>query len=238
MRPLLLCLFLPAVLVAQSTTWTAEADFNSRYLWRGIAYSKGPVFQPSFWVKHGNSTVSLWSNLVLNNEPKRGQFDQLFFTVSHELVFDRWRLEPAIQGYTWRGLRGESSATTAEVSVKLTRAIGPFRVVTSSTVDIASYRGAFIADAGLEWGRAARQWQLEASAITAWANSAFNRTYVGVDRNALNYLQFTVSATRKSKRGWYLRPHAEAAIVLSKEIARALNDRVLGNVGLAFGREF
>ena len=79
-RHLLLWLLPPASLWAKGTSWAAEVDFNSRYIWRGIAYSKGPVFQPAFSVTHSGFTVSIWSNMVLNNEPGRGRFDQVFFS--------------------------------------------------------------------------------------------------------------------------------------------------------------
>jgi hypothetical protein len=70
--------------------------------------------------------------------------------------------------------------------------------VTSGTVDVASFPGSFIGDAGAEWKHSVHQWQFESSATTAWANGVFNRTYIGLDRAAMNYLEFTLSATRKS----------------------------------------
>jgi hypothetical protein len=117
-RHLLLWLLPPASLCAKDTSWAAEADFNNRYIWRGIAYSKGPVVQPSFSLTHRGFTVSIWSNMVLDNEPGRGRFDQVFFSVSREFRLACWRFEPTIQGYWWQGLRGESTANTLELSAK------------------------------------------------------------------------------------------------------------------------
>jgi hypothetical protein len=232
-------LLLPISVRSQSTTsWGAEAEFNSRYLWRGIPYSKGPVFQPALWVTRGHTTVSIWSNMVLNNEPCRGRFDQLFFTVSRELQLGRWLFEPTLQGYTWQGLQDESNAKTVELSAKLSHRLGPVRLVTSHTIDIASFRGSFIADVGLVWKRPVHRWQVESSATTAWANHSFNSIYIGADRAALNYVQFTLSAERKSSHGWYIRPHADFVIILDSSIRRALDARTPAVAGLAVGREF
>ena len=237
MRPFRL-LLLPALLSAQNSSWGTEADFNSRYLWRGIAYSRGPVFQPAFWLTHRGTTVSVWSNMVLNHEPRRGRFDQLVFSLSREYELTRWRLEPTFQGYIWQGLQGDGTARTLELSVKASHPLGPLRFVTSHTLDIASYRGSLISDAGLEGRRLFHRWQFESSATAGWANGAFNRTYTGVDHATVNYLQFTVSATRKSTGGWYVRPHAEFVTTLSGSIRQALGNRALANGGVAFGREF
>lgn len=238
MRHLLLWLFLLGSLRAQNTTWGVEADFNSRYIWRGIAYTNGPVFQPSFWVTVRGTTVSMWSSMVLDNEAHRGYFDQLFFTVSRELGAGGWRIAPALQGYTWQGLGGESTANALELSGRLSHPLGPVYFVSTQTVDVASFRGAFIADAGVEWKRSARRWSFVSSATAALANYTFNRTYVGADHAGMNYLQFALSATRKSPGGWYVRPHVEVVTIVSDSVSRALGNRALANAGLAFGREF
>lgn len=158
MRRLLLCLLLAAGLPAQNTSWGAEADFNSRYVWRGLTYSRGPVFQPAFWVTRGRVTASLWSNMVLNHEPRRGQFDQVFFSATQERDQRGWKLEPTLQGYYWQGFRGESNAKTLELSFRASRPVGPLRFFTSHTVDIAGFPGSYIADAGLEGKK--RRWGL------------------------------------------------------------------------------
>lgn len=238
LRHVFLWLWLPASLWGQNTSWGAEADFNYRYLWRGIAYSKGPVFQPAFWVTHRGVTASVWSNMVLNHEPGRGRFDQVFFTVSREFACGGFRIEPAFQGYSWRGLNSEGTANTVEVAGKLSRELGPLRAVAGATFDVASFRRSFIGDAGLEWKHTAGQWRFDASGTTAWANRVFNRTYIGVDRSAMNYVQLAAAATRKSRTGWYVRPHAEIVTILQDPIRRELGYRVVANGGLAFGREF
>ena len=82
----LLCiagLLAPASAAAQSDTWGVEADVNTRYLWRGIPNSDGPVFQPYVWLTRAGTTVSAWSNMETGTGARPWEFDQLFFTASH-----------------------------------------------------------------------------------------------------------------------------------------------------------
>lgn len=236
MRRLLLCLLLPLGLPGQTNSWSAEADFNSRYVWRGLTYSRGPVFQPSFGVTRGRMTLSLWSNMALGQEPRRGHFDQLFFSVTGERDRQGWKLEPTLQGYYWQGFSGESNAKTLELSLRASRPAGPLRFFTSHTVDIAGFPGSYIADAGLEGKK--RRWGFtwEANGMAAWANATFNRHYVGVERRALNYVQWSVAAIKYSKHGWYVRPHAEFVVVTGAPIRRAVEDSNLLVGGIAIGR--
>lgn len=231
-------LLAPASAAAQSDTWGAEADVNARYLWRGIPNSEGPVLQPYAWLTRAGTTVSAWSNMETGTGARPWEFDQLFFTASHPRTLGRWRVEPTVQGYVWRGAPGEAAARTLELAASLSRPLGPLSLTTTGTLDVASYRGAFVADGGLQWASTARRWRLETSATLAWANRAFNRTYVGVDVAAVNYAQLSVAGTRTSASGWYLRPHAELVSTLNGDVRRALGARTRASVGLAAGREF
>jgi hypothetical protein len=136
-------------------------------------------------------TFSVWSNMVINNEPRRGQFDQVFFTGTSETNVSHWKMEPTVQGYYWQGFGGESNAKTLELSLRASRpVVGRLRFFTSHTVDIASFAGSYVADAGFEGKK--RLWGLdwEGNAMIAWTNATFNRTYVGVSAHALNYSQW------------------------------------------------
>lgn len=224
--------------LAQGTTWGVEGEVNARYLWRGIPYSNDPVFQPYAWVTRGRNTVSVWSNLEMGADVGDGRFDQVFFTATRTYDRGRWHFEPTLQGYTWRGLPGEPGAQTLELSHKLSRRIGVVNAVSTQTLDVASYRGSLVVDAGVEWNPTLRGWRVESSATAAWANRSFNRTYVGPDVRALNYTQLTLAGTRTSRGGWYVRPHAEIVLNVDDTVRRALEARTRANIGVAVGREF
>ena len=233
-----LVLLVTAPAFAQGTTWGVEGEVNTRYLWRGIPYSNDPVFQPYAWVTRGRNTLSVWSNLEMGSDVGDRRFDQVFFTATHVVERGRWRIEPTLQGYTWRGLPGEPGAKTLELANKLARKIGVVSAVSTQTIDIGSYRGSSVVDAGLEWNPVLRGWRVESSATAAWANRTFNRTYVGPDVRAFNYAQVSLAGTRAWRRGWYLRPHLDVVLNVDDQVREALGARTRANIGLALGREF
>src|SRR5262245_19688499 len=62
-------------------TYGFETDFNSRYVWRGIALSQGPVEQTTAWVSISGFTFYTWGNMAFKNGPQRGGFNQGEFSV-------------------------------------------------------------------------------------------------------------------------------------------------------------
>lgn len=215
-----------------------EIDVNSRYIWRGIDYSNGPVVQPYLWATWNTTTLTAWSSMPVSSEPGRGTFDQLFVSVSHEMAIGPWQFEPALQGYSWRGMMDETTTRTLELAGRLSRPLGPLLLTMSHAFDVTSYAGSWIADAGIAWERTTPRWQLEASLSTAWANGKFNRVYVGAPAPAVNNVQFTVAGTRYGRRGWYVQPHAEFVGITAPSVRRALEARTLMNAGISVGWTF
>lgn len=211
---------------------------TGRYVWRGQAYSRSPVVQPWASAAWNRTTFTLWSNMVLNNEPRRGRFDQLFYSATQQIDRGKWKVEPTLQGYHWQGLGGESDVTTLELSARISHPLGPARIVTSHTLDVARFPGAYGGDAGIEWRTKKRGWDWELSSLAAWANARFNRVYIGADRQAMNYAQVTAAATKQWKGGWYVRPHVEFVTTVSGVIRRAVESKNIFNGGVAIGREF
>ena len=161
---LALALGVPSMAGAQGGPRGVELDLNSRYLWRGIPYSDGPVLQPYVWLTVAGTEASVWSSLETGTGPTPWQPNQLFFTLTRTYAKGTWHVAPTLQGYTWRGAPGEPGARTLEVAARVTRPLGAVTFVTVHTVDIASYHGAYVADAGVEHRRVAGPWTGDASA--------------------------------------------------------------------------
>src|SRR5688572_13068726 len=66
---------------APAASFGFETDFSSRYVWRGLTLSEGPVQQTSAWVSKGPLTYTLWSNFVLGKGDNRGRFDEVDLTI-------------------------------------------------------------------------------------------------------------------------------------------------------------
>jgi len=102
MRSLLWLTVIVLALAPVAPTWgedptgpvvTASADFNSAYIWRGLTFNDGWVFQPAFDVsglKIGSVPigVNIWSNFNLDDfdgAVLKNQFSEVDITLSAEL---------------------------------------------------------------------------------------------------------------------------------------------------------
>jgi hypothetical protein len=70
-----------------------KTDFNSRYVFRGFAYSQGPVKQSTAWAKASGFTFYAWSNVMLKGEPRQEAFSEADFGVSYAREWKRLIVE-------------------------------------------------------------------------------------------------------------------------------------------------
>lgn len=213
-----------------------ETDFNARYVFRGLAYSPGPVKQTSVWVTVAGFTAYAWGNFVLHREPQRGEFNELDFGLSYQREWKRLRVEPALDFYRYRSLAPDQSPPTGEASVKLSVPVGPLRVFTKQIFDVGSYRGAYFGEAGVSHERTLnRKTTVAASLSGAWASAKFNAAYAGIPKRAFNLIGAEASLTYAPNHRFYLRPHFEFTRIADRQLRRRLNLLMIGNFGLAIG---
>lgn len=71
---------------AHAADVTVAGDFNSAYVWRGITFNDGLVFQPSVDVASGGFGLNVWGNLDIHDydkQLKRGDFSEIDLTMSY-----------------------------------------------------------------------------------------------------------------------------------------------------------
>ena len=61
-------------LASRDLSFEAHLDFLSRYVWRGMAYSAGAVWQPSGILSYRDFSLNAWGNFVLNDEYLQGKY--------------------------------------------------------------------------------------------------------------------------------------------------------------------
>lgn len=85
---------------------TLAADFVSAYVWRGITFNDGPVFQPSVDARYGGFGVNVWGNLDIDDYDgalERGEFSEVDFTLSYAAGFGALDMEAGYIEYTFPG---------------------------------------------------------------------------------------------------------------------------------------
>ncbi|HSE84271.1 MAG TPA: hypothetical protein VLB01_06965 [Thermodesulfobacteriota bacterium] len=214
-----------------------EIDFNSRYVWRGIALSEGAVMQPSVWVSAFNFTFYIWGNFVLNDEPNQGEFNEVELILYYSRGWGNITFEPFIVYYVYPNQ--EDVPSTAEFTLSLYYSLGSFNVFTSHTFDFVEYKGSYFGDAGLSYERQlSPSLTLEASGSLGWASSEFNSVNIGLSKNALNFAGANLSLTYYPNGFLYIRPHVELSAIVDGELRDQLEDPTILNAGVAIGLEF
>lgn len=213
-----------------------ETDFNSRYVFRGLTYSRGPVKQSTAWVTFSEITFYAWVNIMLDHEPQRRRFSEIDLGVSYAREWKKLTLEPAVDYYRYRFPPLMKYPPTGEASVKLSYSIGHARIFTKQIVDIGSYRGAYFGEAGLSHEqKLSRKTTFSAGVILGWASSKFNEAYVRVPKPAFNLIGGEVSFTYTPNSRFYLKPHFELTRVPDSRLRSHLNSPTIGKFGVAIG---
>lgn len=234
---------------ASATSVGAEVDAASRFVWRGIAQSRGSVAQPSIWASAKGLSASVWANVVLNDEegsaprPARARSTPKARTWVNAVV-------PAVTyTYAWRALRVEPGAsvyvnpsgvaaqTTAETSLNVACVLGSLAFVSRNNVDVGAYAGAYFGTIGADYERSSRKLTIKTFVDLGWATKKFNEAYLHTSTVALNVVEAGLSARYDVSDALYVMPHTEvSALFLASALAP--RERVLINGGAALGVEF
>jgi hypothetical protein len=100
-------------------TYGFETDFNSRYVFRGFAYSQGTVNQSTAWVTISGFTFYAWGNFMLNREPQQRELSELDFGASYKREWKKLIVEPAFDYFIYRTPNPVKDPPTGEASLNL-----------------------------------------------------------------------------------------------------------------------
>lgn len=225
----------PALDGGSRVSYGVETDFASRYVFRGIAYSPGPVNQSSASLTLAGLTLYAWGNVLLEPDTQQETLSELDFGASYSHSWRTLTLEGGLDGYVFRYRPDALKPTpsTVETFLRLSHSIGATSVYTKQTVDVLGYRGAYYGEAGIAHERAlSRRVTLAAGVGISWASAAYNQTYMGVPVSALNVLSFEASLAHASTDRLTLKPHVEVSYVCDRRLRARLASGLLVSVGM------
>jgi hypothetical protein len=229
--------FCPGCLSAAESSFGAELDGNSRYVWRGLPLSDGPVLQPSAWVSLAGFTLTPWANFAFREGDAPAGFNELDFTLDYSRDFVNLTVNPSFSVYLYPNQTG--APPTGELALALSYPVGPVSVFTDHSIDLIATPGAYFGDAGLSFENdLAQNLTLEASASAGWGSARFNEANLDVNHAALNVAGADLALTWSPGGLFYLRPHAALSVLLDRELRAAVPDPLLITGGLAIGRDF
>lgn len=224
---------------AASATVGAEVDLNSRFLWRGLAESRGAVLQPSAWAGLYGFTATVWSSVMLVYEPPHSRFSLSAVEPSLEytgILWDRLKVEPQVSYYYWSS--DEAPRSTVEAALKLSYRLGAFSVVSGNNFDLKTSPGAYWGVVGGEYERRFRHLTFSTSLDVAWATSDYNKSYLAMNVAAVDLVEAAVSLRYDLSDTLYLSLHSEASTLVALSLQRSVQEPTLVNGGVSFGVDY
>lgn len=217
--------------------FTQEFDFSSQYVWRGFAQTRGPVFQPATSLSVYDFTLTLWANLVLNDEPHQGQFTEVDPSLDYYVRLGDFEMQPSFEYYFYPSQVG--SPSTGELSLWLAYALGPFKLFTDHIVDVVRYGGAYFGDFGVSHERELfKKLDLRTSVAFGWASPKFNATYAGISKAAANVFLWDLEFTYQPLDHFYVRPHMQVSTLIDSDLRDSASESTIVSGGLALGFNF
>ncbi len=194
----------------------------SKYVWRGITLTDGPVLQPSYTFAAKGVGVNIWQNVDLddaNGTP--GQVSEHDYTLSCEFTAGKATVSLGVLYYSFPASAGDP---TTEIV-----AGASFDVAASPSVvlyqDVDSLHGLYAtlgASHGISLGAASEQ-TLDLGLTLGFGTEKHNVQYgAGVAKSTFTDVVFTVSSTFKLDESFSVTPSLVAAAALDKEIGDAL----------------
>jgi hypothetical protein len=222
--------------------WTvgAEIDTVSRFIWRGMAFSHGPVVQPSAWGSLYHFNASLWTNFLLTDATSN-PLSAVVPSVSYTFKWKKLTIEPGVIYYDYYSAVGGSGPAaherTAEASVEAALKFGAFSILSDHYVDIVTNPGAYFGTIGGEFEPSFGKWTFGVKADVGWATADFNSAYFGTSTAALNVAEGTASVRYEITNIAYAVVHADANTLLSPSLYAGGGPASLAVVGATFGVE-
>ncbi|MBP7775616.1 MAG: hypothetical protein KA371_00630 [Acidobacteria bacterium] len=195
-----------------------DLAFNSRYLFRGMVYSDGPVTQVTAWASTDKLYLYTWSNLALPAAAGAQPLDEIDVGAAYRFKRGAVTVVPAVDLYLYRLSREEraegSASHTAEASATVAYAAGGAAVFLRHVVDTDSYAGAYFGTLGVRYDRAlTSKTGLGAAVSVGWASARYHRAYLERAKPGVSLVAARASATRQLGGGLYLTSHVELTTV-------------------------
>ncbi|MFO1464612.1 MAG: hypothetical protein U1F66_12630 [bacterium] len=215
-----------------------RSDFYSRYLWNGVPFSKGAVWQPSASVEFHGVGLSVWSNFVLDDEPNQGEFNEVDLSLYYRRSFGRWDLQASIIGLIYfnddpaslnRGPNG------LQAYFQVGRRLGPVKIFSDLTVGLLEPAGSVFWDLGVLYHKdLPLHFGLETSALFGLGDARFNRAYIADVGTQANLLVFSLAFPWNPLKGISFIPSVTVSNLLAPSLRRASPDPTVVWGGLSF----
>lgn len=218
----------PILKFFQTLGFRASSPFYSRYVWNGLAYSEGPVWQPSAQIEYRGFGASVQGNFVLDDEPNQGQFNEFDFTVYYGRKIKNLELDfsltysiypndnPASLNFSQDGSSG---------NLHLAYPIGPIDLFTDLNFFINNPSGGFFWDLGLGYQKnLPLNFALSVSVLFGMSEGQYKREFIGPNLGGFgpNVFTFSLAFPVSPVKGLILTPQFNVSTLLTDALRNAV----------------
>lgn len=202
--------------VSESTLLNAETDICSRYYYKGVALSSGPVLQPGFSLSAGNLTAGVWGSLG-RNDGRPFTLCETDIYASYEFSLSSITFNNKLAAYLYP--EAEGYPDTGEYILLCSVSNQGITAFSEVSIDLIAYRGAFVVTHGAAYSRSLFPGaELESTLSVSWAGSRYNGVNYGVEKTAMNCAQADLGLIYSMQGGVYLNPHFHYFFTIDKEL--------------------
>lgn len=216
----------PVLIFFKKMGFSINSDFSSRYVWNGIAYSEGPVWQPSAAVEFHGFGASVLGNFVLNDEPNQGQFNEVDFTAYYGTKIKKLEIDLS---FTYSIYPNDNPASlnfgpnALEALLHVAHPVGPITLFTDLNPWIINPGGGFFWDVGIGYQKnLPLNFALSTSALFGLSNGRYNRFFIGSDVGiTANLFNYSLSFPWSPVKGFIITSTFNVSTLLNGELRSA-----------------
>jgi hypothetical protein len=215
-------------------SYGAEVDVASRYVLRGLVWSKYPVLQPSARVSEYGATLGVAGSAYMGSEPGIDySFSELDLSGRYDLTLGAATISPTVGAYLY-----PHSTSTAEVGATVTYDLSVVALMTHQFIDVIDNAGGYFADVGVARGQPlGSRVRLDAAASLAWCSGSYGRYYIEDTISGMhwNAAQLDSSLTFTATPALYFRLHGTASRMLETHLRHLGPEENIFSGGVAMG---
>jgi hypothetical protein len=213
-----------------------NAGFSNKYMWRGMCYNQGLVFQPEANISYKNFSLSSWSNLTIWDIDSKIA-NEVDFILTYSNSFFNFDFESSLNYYYF--IKQPGVENTAEYYLGLGLPIGDFTLFTGLNIDLLSNPGGAYCELGIAYKKElTEKWIVSGSLQTGLANSKFNNNYLGLNKSAFNLATANAYLTYSPLKEFYIDAHFQQNFTLDKVLTETLLKSNSNYFEIIFRKEF
>ncbi len=173
----------------------AEAEVSNKYVWRGVEYSEGFVFQPWAGVTAFGLEAYVWNNIDLEAEGDAKSLNETDLFIAYEQSMGLFNVKPMLIYYQ---MFNDGAKNSAEFGMEFSVSILWFKAYTTHYLNMLNYTGDYYGNIGAKFEfDLLPMIDLEADANVGWAKAADTENFLAASKTDFSMNSLNISAQVK-----------------------------------------